>query len=52
MQSLKNFFEILSCTIISVGIGFLSHWENETIQMIYSTLILILLLIGFLKNAI
>ena len=49
LRSFKNFLEILCCIIIGLGIGFLSHWQNETIQMIYSTLILILLLIGFIK---
>ena len=49
MQSLKNTLQILGCVALGILISFLSHWENEIIQTIYSTLILIFLLIGFLK---
>ena len=49
MQSLKNTLQILGCVALGILISFLSHWQNEIIQTIYSTLILIFLLIGFLK---
>lgn len=46
----KHSFEIISCTVIGVGVGVMVKWETEKIQQIYSVLILILLLMGFFKT--
>lgn len=49
MQTLKNYWEVFGGTIIGIAYSFIVEWKSEMIQLGYSIIILILVIIGLFR---